>query len=71
MQAILSGLDAKDRVVVNGLQRIHQAGEVVDPKEEQPAKEAGKKEKEVAAASVPPATIVAPVAAARTPVAAR
>ena len=39
MRAIRSGLDAKDRVVVNGLQRIHQAGEVVDPKEERPPKE--------------------------------
>lgn len=50
MRAIRSGLDAKDRVVVNGLQRIHQAGEVVDPKEEKPAKEEGRKEKQVAAA---------------------
>jgi RND family efflux transporter MFP subunit len=48
MLAILSGLDAKDRVVVNGLQRIHQAGEVVDPKEEKPAKEDAKKEKQMA-----------------------
>ena len=46
MRAILkeSGLDPKDRVVVNGLQRIHQAGDVVDPKEEKPPKEQAKKE---------------------------
>ena len=48
MRAIRSGLNAKDRVVVNGLQRIHQAGNVVDPKEEKPPKEDEKKEKQVA-----------------------
>ena len=50
MAAILkeSGLDAKDRVVVTGLQRIHQAGDTVDPKEEKPATEQPKKEKQLA-----------------------
>ncbi len=66
MRAILSGLDAKDRVVINGLQRIHQAGEVVDPKEETPKKDVSKKE--VAAA---PAAPVPASQAARTPLAAR
>jgi len=47
MRAITSGLQPTERFVINGLQRIR-AGQVVDPKEETPKNEAGKKEKQMA-----------------------
>ena len=47
MMAIISGLQPTERFVINGLQRIR-AGQVVDPKEETPKTEAGKKEKQMA-----------------------
>jgi RND family efflux transporter MFP subunit len=59
MRAIKSGVGPKDRVVVTGLQRI-KGGQVVDPQEEKKKvevkKEDVRKEKQVAAQAVAPAT---------------
>jgi hypothetical protein len=59
MRAINGGLRPKDRVVVNGLQRI-KGGQLVDPKEDkkkvEAKKEEVKKEKQVAAQAVAPST---------------
>ncbi len=59
MLAINSGLGPKDRVVVNGLQRI-KGGQLVNPQEEkkkvEAKKEEVKKEKQVAAQAMTPST---------------
>jgi RND family efflux transporter MFP subunit len=59
MLAINSGLGPKDRVVVNGLQRI-KGGQLVDPQEEkkkvEAKKEEVKKDKQVAAQAMVPST---------------